>query len=360
MTGPGPSRRRFLLGVGGLAAGAALGGWAGRQLQQRFSAVASRAAVRLPTPAVAAPPLPGAVATPVAGVSAFTTANADFYRIDTALSVPQVPAESWRLDVTGLVDRPVTLSYAELLDRPLTEVDVTLVCVSNVVGGNLAGTARWLGVRLDELLGEAGVQPRADQIVGRSVDGYTCGFPVAALDGRPALVAVGMNGEPLPLVHGFPARLIVPGLYGYVSATKWLTEIELTRFDAFDQYWVPRGWDAEAPIKLQSRIDTPRGLATVEPGSVPVAGVAWAPGVGIGAVEIRIDDGPWERAELAAEASSLTWRQWSYRWAATPGRHTITVRATDANGAIQTDARSEPMPSGATGQHQIVVLVRSA
>ncbi len=355
----GPSRRRFLLGVGGLAAGAALSGWAGRQLQQRFSAVASRAAVRLPAPSAPAPPLPAAVAAPVVGVSAFTTANADFYRIDTALSVPQVPAESWRLDVTGLVDRPLSLDYRQLLDRPLTEVDVTLVCVSNVVGGNLAGNARWLGVRLDELLDEAGIQPRADQIVGRSVDGYTCGFPVAALDGRPALVAVGMNGEPLPLVHGFPARLIVPGLYGYVSATKWLTEIELTRFDAFDQYWVPRGWDAEAPIKVQSRIDTPRGLAAVEPGPVPVAGVAWAPGVGIGAVEVRIDDGPWEQAELAAEASSLTWRQWSYRWAATAGRHTITVRATDANGAIQTDARSEPMPSGATGQHQIVVLVRS-
>ncbi|MEZ5412444.1 MAG: molybdopterin-dependent oxidoreductase [Acidimicrobiales bacterium] len=351
------SRRRFLAGLGGLAAGAALAGWAGRQLQGRFSAAASRAGVRLPGAAVAARPLPAGVSPDVAGVTPFVTPNADFYRIDTALTVPQVPVEGWRLRVSGLVDRPLTLDYQDLLNRPLTEVDVTLVCVSNVVGGNLAGNARWLGARLDDLLAEAGLDPGADQIVGRSVDGYTCGFPVAALDGRPALVAVGMNGEPLPLAHGFPARLIVPGLYGYVSATKWLTGIEVTRFDAFDQYWVPRGWDAQAPIKLQSRIDTPRGLATVAPGPVPVAGVAWAPGTGIGAVEVRIDDGPWTAADLAAEASSLTWRQWSYRWDATPGRHTITVRAIDADGAIQTDARSEPMPSGATGQHQIVVLV---
>ena len=290
---PAAGRRRFLLGLGAVAVGAAGLGWAGRQLQGRFSAVASRAAVRLPGPAVPAPPVPAGVTSGVAGVTPFVTPNAEFYRIDTALTVPQVPVEGWRLAVTGLVDRPLSLDYQELLARPLTEVDVTLVCVSNVVGGNLAGNARWLGVRLDDLLAEAGVDPGADQIVGRSVDGYTCGFPLAALDGRPALVAVGMNGEPLPLVHGFPARLLVPGLYGYVSATKWLTEIELTRFDAFDQYWVPRGWDAEAPIKLQSRIDTPRGLATVAAGPVPVGGVAWAPGTGIGAVEVRVDDGPW-------------------------------------------------------------------
>lgn len=350
-------RRRALLGLAGLAVSAAGVGWLGRELRGRFSAAQSRAAVRIPAPAVPAPPLPDGVAAPMPGVSPFITPNADFYRIDTALAVPQVPAESWRLRIGGMVERPYSLSYDELLARPLTEADITLVCVSNEVGGGLAGTARWTGVRLDDLLADAGLDPAADQIVGRSVDGYTCGFPVAALDGRPALVAVAMNGEPLPLVHGFPARLIVPGLYGYVSATKWLTAIEVTRFDAFDQYWVPRGWDAEAPIKLQSRIDTPRGLSTVTAGPVAVAGVAWEPTVGIQAVELSVDDGPWVAADLAQEASALTWRQWSYRWMATPGRHTITVRAIDANGAIQTADRSEPMPSGATGRHQIVVLV---
>ena len=350
-------RRRVLLGMVGLAASAAGAGWIGHELRHRFSAARSRAAVVLPTPAVPAPPLPDGVAAPVAGVSPFVTPNASFYRIDTALAVPQVPAETWQLRIDGMVDRPYALTYDELLARPLTEADITLVCVSNQVGGGLAGNARWTGVRLDDLLTDAGLDPAADQIVGRSADGYTCGFPTAALDGRPALVAVAMNGEPLPLVHGFPARLIVPGLYGYVSATKWLTRIEATRFDAFDQYWVPRGWDAQAPIKLQSRIDTPRGLTTVAPGTVPIAGVAWAPTVGIGAVELSIDDGPWVGATLAREASDLTWRQWSYPWSATPGQHSITVRAVDANGAIQTADRSEPMPSGATGRHRIVVLV---
>ena len=228
--------------------------------------------------------------------------------------------------------------------------------MSNEVGGKLLGTARWLGVHLDDLLAEAGARPDADQIVGRSTDGYTCGFPVAALDGRDALVAVGMNGEPLPLAHGFPARLIVPGLYGYVSATKWLAEIELTRFDAFEQYWVRRGWDEQAPIKIASRIDTPRGLAKVAAGTVAIAGVAWAQPVGIGAVHVRIDDGPWIDAALAAAVTGSTWRQWSLPWEAAPGRHTVTVRAIDADGAIQTGERTEPFPNGSTGWHQIVVI----
>ena len=220
------------------------------------------------------------------------------------------------------------------------------------------GTARWLGVRLDRLLEEVGVDPDADQVVGRSVDGYTCGFPVEALDGRDALIAIGMNGEPLPVNHGFPARLIVPGLYGYVSATKWLSHIELTRFDRFDQYWVKRGWVDQAPIKVQSRIDTPRGLSTVEPGTVAIAGVAWAQTRGISAVEVRVDDGDWQPARLATELNDATWRQWSFVWNATTGRHSISVRATEKSGTIQTDERSEPFPSGATGQHKIIVLVR--
>ncbi len=350
-------RRRALLGLAGLAVSAAGVGWLGRELRGRFSAAQSRAAVRIPAPAAPATPLPDGVAAPVSGVSPFVTPNADFYRIDTALAVPQVPAESWRLRIGGMVERPYSLSYDELLARPLTETDITLVCVSNEVGGGLAGTARWTGVRLDDLLADAGLDPAADQIVGRSVDGYTCGFPVAALDGRPALVAVAMNGEPLPLVHGFPARLIVPGLYGYVSATKWLTAIEVTRFDAFDQYWVPRGYAARAPIKLQSRIDTPAPLASLAPGRVPIAGVAWAQPVGVAGVEVRVDDGPWLPATLADEASPLTWRQWHLDWDATPGRHSITVRATDTAGTTQPATRTDPLPDGATGHHQIVVQV---
>ncbi|MEQ9163154.1 MAG: molybdopterin-dependent oxidoreductase, partial [Ilumatobacter fluminis] len=263
----------------------------------------------------------------------------------------------WTLRITGMVDEEIELTYDELLQREIVEADITLSCVSNEIGGNLLGNARWTGVRLDDLLAEAGIAADADQIVGRSVDGYTCGFPTAALDGRNALVAVAMNGEPLPLEHGYPARLIVPGLYGYVSATKWLEEIELTRFDAFDQYWVERGWVEDAPIKTQSRIDTPRGLQTVQAGTVPIAGAAWAQTRGIERVEIQIDDGEWVEARLADPLNDVTWRQWSYAWEATPGRHDIRVRATDGTGAIQTDERTEPFPSGATGRHQIVVMV---
>ncbi len=354
---PAHSRRRAL-GIGAtLAAAGVAAGVAGRFLADRFSAAASRAAVVLPR---AAKPLAAAgetVRVDAAGVSPFYTPNSEFYRIDTALTVPQVDLESWRLTIDGMVSQPIELNYDDILAEPQVEADITLTCVSNEVGGNLLGTARWQGVRLDELLDRAGVDPTADQIVGRSVDGYTCGFPTETLDGRDALVAIAMNGEPLPLRHGFPARLVVPGLYGYVSATKWLRQIELTTFDEFDQYWVPRGWDERAPIKMSSRIDTPRGLETVEAGPVMVAGVAWAQPTGVAAVEVRVDEGPWEPAELADELNSSTWRQWKHRWEATEGRHTIAVRAVDANGAIQIAERSEPMPNGSTGHHEIVVLV---
>jgi len=349
-------RRRFLAAVGIGAAGAVVLGSVGRTIKRGAGAAASRAKVVLATARNPLAPAPAAVAVDVDGVSPFFTPNRDFYRIDTAVSVPQVPIDDWALRVTGLVAAPLELSFADLTGRELVEADITLSCVSNEVGGKLLGTARWLGVRLDDLLAEAGIDPSADQIVGRSVDGYTCGFPVAALDGRDALVAVAMNGEPLPLEHGFPARLIVAGLYGYVSATKWLQEIELTRFDAFDQYWVERGWVDDAPIKVQSRIDTPKGLASVAAGTVAVAGVAWAQTRGIGAVEVQIDDGEWTAATLADELNEVTWRQWSFAWEAAPGRHTITVRATEKNGPIQTEDRTEPFPSGATGRHQIVVI----
>ncbi len=353
----GTTRRAFLEGAGMLAAAGVAAAAGGRWLSARFSATVARAKVVLPRAIRPLEPIPSSTGFDVEGLSTFTTPNDDFYRIDTALTVPQVDPENWSLRIDGMVDSPMEFTYAQLLDRDMVEADITLTCVSNEVGGQLVGNARWLGVRLDELLDEVGVRDEADQIVGRSVDGYTCGFPVSALDGRNALVAVGMNGEALPVRHGFPARLVVPGLYGYVSATKWLQQIELTRFDAFDQYWVPRGWDAEGPIKTSSRIDTPKGLGRIPAGTTAIAGVAWAQTRGIDKVEVRVDDGEWEEAQLADQLSDDTWRQWMLPWEATPGQHTVTVRATDGTGAIQTEERSEPIPSGSTGLHQVVVLV---
>jgi DMSO/TMAO reductase YedYZ molybdopterin-dependent catalytic subunit len=351
------SRRAFLGAAGALGAAGVGAAATGRWLSGRFSAAASRAATMLPRALRPLPPIPESVEVGVEGITPFATPNADFYRIDTALTVPQVDVESWRLRIDGMVGQPLELTFDELMEREVVEADITMTCVSNEVGGGLVGNARWLGVRLDDLLDEAGIDADADQVVGRSVDGYTCGFPTAALDGRDALVAVGMNGEPLPLRHGFPARLIVPGLYGYVSATKWLRQIELTRFDRFDHYWVPRGYAVEAPIKTASRIDTPRGLARIPAGRTPIAGVAWAQTRGITKVEVRVDDGDWQPAELGEQLNEDVWRQWVLRWDATPGRHTVTVRATDGTGAIQTEERSEPLPDGSSGLHQIVVLV---
>lgn len=348
-------RRRFLGSLGALAAAALGGGWLGRRLEGRFSAEGSRESVELAQGTDGPPMVPaGAQAE---NAAPFYTPNDDFYRIDTALTVPQIVAEDWTLKITGMVDNPIELTFDELLAKGLVEADITLTCVSNLVGGDLVGHARWQGVRLDELLAEAGIAGGADQIVGRSSDGYTCGFPVAALDGRDALVAVAMNGEPLPLEHGFPARLIVPGIYGYASATKWLTEIELTTFDAFDHYWVPRGYAVEAPIKMQTRIDAPRGLDRIPAGPFAIGGVAWAQPIGIQQVELKIDDGPWTPADMAEEVNGSTWRQWTHRWDATPGRHTVTARAIDKDGAIQTSDRSEPLPDGVTGHHSVVVLV---
>jgi DMSO/TMAO reductase YedYZ molybdopterin-dependent catalytic subunit len=352
------SRRAFLAAAAGGAVLALGLRSVGSALRQRFSAAASRAAVLLPRPRTPLPTLPASTLTP--GIAPFITPNADFYRVDTALLVPQVPAETWELRITGMVDRPFRLTFDELLGRNLVEADITLTCVSNTVGGKLVGNARWLGLPLAELLDEAGVQVGADQIVGRSVDGYTCGFPVSAAYDRMALVAVGMNGEPLPIEHGFPARLITPGLYGYVSATKWLTEIELTTFDAFDQYWVPRGWDALAPIKTMSRIDTPRSLARITPGPTAIGGVAWAQTRGISKVEVRVDQGDWLEADLGEAPGADTWRQWSIPWQATPGRHTLSARATDGSGELQTDVRAEIFPNGASGWHTLLVTVDDA
>ena len=287
-------------------------------------------------------------------------ANKDFYRIDTALVVPNVSPDSWSLKVSGMVDRPFEISFDELLALPQVEEAVTLSCVSNEVGGNLVGNALWQGVPLRALLDRAGVQPGASQVVGRSVDGFTAGFPTAALTGeRTALVAVGMNGEPLPVLHGFPARLVVAGLYGYVSATKWLTEVRLTTLEDFDGYWIPRGWSKEGPIKTESRIDVPRSGVPLSTGTIPIAGVAWAPGPGrgIAKVEVQVDDEPWRAATLGPVLSGNTWCQWLLKWDATPGTHTLQVRATDGTGETQTEDQAPPDPDGATGwdSHRVKV-----
>ncbi|MEW2414838.1 molybdopterin-dependent oxidoreductase [Streptomyces sp. NPDC046866] len=360
------SRRGFLAWAVGTAAAATGAGLAGRALGDRRGrgAAASRAAVVLPRPASPAPARPAGAELAVPGISPFTTPARDFYRVDTALVVPRVDADAWRLRIRGSgVARPRTYTYEELLARPLVERDITLTCVSNEVGGPYAGTARWLGVPLAGLLREAGVRPPsdggpADQLVARSVDGMSFGSPVEdVMDGRDALLAVGMNGEPLPFAHGFPVRMLVPGLYGYVSACKWITEIELTAFDAYDAYWVERGWARRAPVKTQTRIDTPRPFARPAAGTVVVAGVAWAQRRGIERVEVRVDDGPWQPADLAAADTADTWRQWSFRWPAEPGGHTLSARATDGTGRVQPEERAGTVPDGATGHHTVFVTV---
>lgn len=353
------SRRRFLTGTGVLLGTAAVAGLGGRWLAGRRGVSAARDAIRLPAPAVPAAAVPAGADLSLAQLAPYVTPNFGFYRIDTALVVPQVDPDTWRLRIHGRVGTERTYTYADLLARPLVERYVTLACVSNEVGGDLIGNARWLGVPLRELLDEVDPDDDADQVVGRSVDGWTCGTPTAALrDGRDALLAIGMNGEPLPVDHGFPARMVVPGLYGYVSACKWVTELELTRFADFDAYWVPRGWSVEGPIKTQSRIDAPRRRNRLTAGPVTVAGVAWAQHRGIRRVEVRVDDGEWQEAELAPTVSVDTWVQWSWRWDATPGEHRLQVRATDATGETQTERTQGVVPDGATGWHTVPVLVR--
>ena len=305
-----------------------------------------------PTPAAAQPLTTTSV--DVDGMTPLVTPNNDFYRIDTAFSIPRVDSNTWRLSIGGLVERPYSISFDELLGLSTFEEFITLCCVSNQVGGNLIGNAKWQGVPIWHLINHAGVKPEATQIVGRSVDGFTVGFPRdVAFDGRPAMVAVGMNGEALPFKHGYPARLIVSGLYGYVSATKWLQEIELTTWEGFDGYWIPRGWSKRGPVKLQSRIDVPRQASTISPGRQPIAGVAWAQNRGISKVEVRIDGGDWNEARLALPISKHTWVQWVHEWDATPGSHVVQVRATEANGELQSEGPRPPAPNGAEGWHQI-------
>ncbi|WP_051791640.1 molybdopterin-dependent oxidoreductase [Amycolatopsis jejuensis] len=352
------SRRTFLLGSVGAVAGAGVLGGAGQLLSGTRDASASRNAIGPLVPAVAAPPIPADADFAKLGTPPFRTSNAQFYRVDTALSVPQVRAEDWSLRIHGMVEREMRYRYRDIRDRPLVERTVTMTCVSNEVGGDYVSTSDFIGVDLADLLAEAGVRPGAEQLFCTSVDGWTSGTPVAAaLDrSRGAMLAIGMNREPLPLEHGFPARLVTPGLYGYVSATKWVVDIEVTTWKARQAYWLRRGWGEQAPIKTQSRIDSPRGFATVPAGAVRISGVAWAQHRGIEAVEIRVDNGAWQPATLSAEVNVHTWRMWWTQIAVKPGTHQVFVRATDKTGYVQTAARAGTVPDGATGWHSTTFI----
>ncbi|WP_344177432.1 molybdopterin-dependent oxidoreductase [Kribbella lupini] len=349
----GVSRRGFLQLAGGVALGTVAIGALGKVAGGHRAAVAeARDGLDIPKPPSLDPPAgvqaPGAVA--------WATPNDEFYRIDTALSVPLITPADWRLKIHGMVDREIELSFADLLKRPVVHKWVTLTCVSNEVGGDLIGNALWSGVLLKDLLAEAGPSKDADAILSTSKDGFTAGTPLSTLtDNRESMLAFAINGEPLPLEHGFPVRIVVPGLYGYVSATKWLTDIEVSRFDQFEAYWTPRGWDELGPIKLSSRIDVPRSKASV--GQVTVAGVAWDQHVGVSKVEVRVDGGAWQEATLAADPSTDTWRQWHWTWNAPRGNHVLQVRAFDAKGNPQVESQAPPAPNGSTGLHSVDIKV---
>lgn len=356
---PAWDRRRFLIASAGtIGAGAAIGSL-GRGLVDARHGEGVVTVSRLPAALRPAPALDADQELAAAGITPLVVPNDAFYRIDTALLAPRVDVGSWALEVRGMVDRPLTLTYDELLEMPLFEQHVTIACVSNDVGGHLVGNALWTGVRLRDILEAAGVQAGATQIVGRSVDRFTAGFPTAwALEpGREAMIAVGMNREPLPAQHGFPARLIVPGLFGYVSATKWLEAIELTTREAVDGYWIPLGWAKDAPILTQSRIDVPARGAGIPAGPTEVAGVAWAPDRGVARVEVRVDDGEWRAARTSRPISDATWVQWVLAWDAAPGSHSLEVRATDGKGDLQAEEPTNAAPDGARGHHRITVSV---
>jgi len=355
----GVDRRRFLLFTGAGAALAVVVGVGSRLGSAATSSIAAvRAALHLPAP-VSRVEVPAGADLHLKDLSPLFTPNADFYRVDTALTVPSIDPSGWSLTVDGMVESRVELSFRDLLAMGLREYAITLTCVSNQVGGNLVGNARWLGVPVREVLARARPRNGADMVLSRSVDGFTGGTPLTALTdpGRDAILAVGMNGEPLPLEHGFPVRMVVPGLYGYVSATKWLTELKVTTFAADQAYWTPRGYSEKAPIKLSSRIDTPRIDRALSAGPTKIAGVAWAQTVGIQKVEVQVDGGPWQQATLAAPINADTWVQWSLDWDATSGSHTIAVRATDRAGRLQEEKRTPIAPNGSTGWQSTLVRV---
>ncbi len=353
----GTDRRRFLITSGSvLALGAVLAGL-GRFVTAQVPQV--RTPISIPRAARPLPAVPAEASLDVPGLTPIIVPNEDFYRIDTRLSTPFLDAESWTLRIHGMVEREVNLTYADLLAMPLVERYVTIACVSNEVGGYLVGNAKWTGVPLLHVLEQAGVRPDASQLVPRAYDGWTAGFPTAHLAGPGAesLIALKMNDEVLPADHGYPLRLIVPGLYGYVSATKWLNDLELTTWDAFDAYWVPRGWAKEAPILTQSRIDVPLRGSTVPAGPTSIAGVAWAPTRGIRRVEVQVDDEPWREAQLSQPLSQAAWVQWKVDWDLQPGARTVRVRATDGTGEVQSAQRTPPAPDGARGYHEVQVSV---
>ncbi len=353
-------RRRFLMtlsAVGAVGVAGSTGAWI--RSGTRLAATQARDKIKLPRPSRPARPIPRGADLDINGLTPYQTKNSDFYRVDTALRPPTVDPRDWSLHVTGMVANEVRLTFDELLALPLVEHEITMTCVSNQVGGDLVGNARWLGYPLHRLLKKADPSASADMVLSRSVDGFTAGTPLKTLTDphRGALVAVGMNGHPLPAKHGFPARLVVPGLYGYVSATKWVTELKVTTFADDHGYWTPRGWSARGPIKMSSRIDTPQSSAKA--GKVTVAGVAWAQPTGISAVEVQVDNvGPWHRARLAATVGPNTWRQWVWVWDAKPGRHQLTVRAIDANGHRQTSKRAAPAPDGSSGLDTATISVQ--
>ncbi len=312
-----------------------------------------KVAQKLPKVFKRLPPLPVDPAVKINGLSPLISPNKSFFQIDTGGGAPIIDPDTWTLKIDGMVKNPITVTYKDLLSRPLFELDNTLSCVSNPVGGLLVGNARWIGVRLDDLIREAMPTARADQVLASSDDGFGAGFPLSVLDGRDAMIAIGMNGEVLPGKHGYPARLIVPGLYGYVSATKWVTHIELTRFDIKQGYWISQGWSALAPIKMGSRIDVPQQGSQIAGGKTTIAGVAWAPDDGVSAVEVQVDNGEWVTASLGPELAATSWRQWWLETDFNSGNHGVTVRARNSRGEVQTQTPADVLPNGAQGWHSV-------
>jgi DMSO/TMAO reductase YedYZ molybdopterin-dependent catalytic subunit len=352
----GPTRRGVVIAMGALAAAAAALGGTGRWIQTYRARAES---IDLPAAADAARPLSKGLDDQVPGITRWITPNEDFYRVDTRLDTPVVNSEDWTLTIDGDVTNELTITFDELLEMPMIERDITLTCVSNSVGGEFVGGARWLGVPLQDLLDRAGVGSEADQILSTDFDGMTISTPLAlATDGRDAMICVGMNGEQLPRAHGFPVRMVIPGLYGFISATKWLTKLTLTSYEQQEAYWTERDWATDAPIKISARIDTPRALAELDAGENVVGGIAWCQhSGGVGSVEVQVDGGGWQPATLGPDGGNDYWRQWYYRWDAEPGQHSIAARVTSGDGQVQTAARATPFPEGASGIHQYTVTV---
>ncbi|MBD8871178.1 molybdopterin-dependent oxidoreductase [Nocardioides donggukensis] len=350
-----PSRRTLLIGTGALSVAAVAMGFGGERI---ISYRTKPGNVTLPAPADSKPALPAGLEEKYPGISKFTTPNSEFYRVDTNLTLPVVPVNGWTLTIDGDVEQELTFTFDDLAAMDLVERDITLTCVSNEVGGRYVGAARWLGVPLKDLLDKAGVGSKADQILSTATDGFTISTPLeVAMDGRDTMIAIGMNGEALPAAHGFPARLITPGIYGYVGATKWLTKLTLTTYEEQEAYWTERDWATDAPIKISSRIDTPAPLSNIDAGKAVIGGVAWAQTRGIRKVEVRVDGGPWQEAKLGPDAGVDYWRQWFLPWDAAKGSHMLAVRATDMDGKVQTDVRASPFPEGSSGVQEIVVNV---